>query len=255
MYLSIVTINYNNLNGLKDTFKSIKSQKNVSSNDYEYLVIDGLSNDGSQELIKEFELIDNYLIEADQGIADAFNKGIKKSRGKYLLFLNSGDSLLNEHSLLNVIEALKNSQADILVKKVAMVDENNNILYTIGKEFNISKQRYRNYLPHQGMLIRRDLFQQYGLYDISYRLGMDYEWSIRVLKQNPFTKIEFMDECLSRMAVGGVSQTNFKQTFLAYHRARMKNGICNPVISLISSNFFIIRRSIGLLIRGYKKGN
>lgn len=90
--LSIITINLNNKDGLKKTLRSIDNQSNKN---FEYLVIDGNSSDGSQDLINNSAFIDIKISEKDSGIYDAMNKGIQLAKGEYLLFLNSGDYLNN----------------------------------------------------------------------------------------------------------------------------------------------------------------
>ena len=87
--ISIITINYNNFEGLKKTIKSVINQ---TWKDYEYIVIDGGSNDGSVEYLKSLDNTINFWVsEADNGVYHAMNKGINKANGEYLLFLNSGD--------------------------------------------------------------------------------------------------------------------------------------------------------------------
>lgn len=249
MILSIVTINYNNVYGLKKTFSSLQNQKNINHNEYEYLVIDGLSEDGSQEEIKRNNIITNYKIEKDDGIADAFNKGINMAIGKYVYFLNSGDIFYDINSLSFILNELKNNNYDILINKVAMVDNDNNILNLVGTKIALAKQKYRNYLPHQGMFIKKELFIKYGSYDKNYRLGMDYEWSIRMLQDINEINIKFLDMIICKMLEGGVSQTHYIGTFKAYHRARVKNKIMLPLVSYLISLFFIIKRSIGIWSR------
>jgi len=249
--LSIITINYNNENGLLQTINSIQKQKINKDylNKYEYIVIDGFSNDTSIEIIKNSKVINKYLIERDEGIADAFNKGIDLSSGKYLYFLNSGDIFYENSTLSNIVKDIKTFDVDILINKIAMVDENKNIKNIAGKSINLKKQKYRKYLPHQGMLIKKDLFNRYGKYDINYRLGMDYEWSLRLLKDIDKLKIKFDDKVVCKMLEGGISQTRYKDSFIAYHKARVKNDIMNKNISYLISVFFIIKRSAGLWVR------
>ena len=100
--LSIITINYNNLAGLQKTFESVFNQ---TFQDFEYIVIDGGSTDGSKELIEQYhDKIDYWVSEPDSGIYNAMNKGIVRANGEYLQFLNSGDSLLGENILKNVFK-------------------------------------------------------------------------------------------------------------------------------------------------------
>ena len=91
-FFSIITINFNNYGGLKNTIKSVDDQNFKS---YEHIIIDGLSNDGSERYLKKF-IDKKILIEEDNGVFDAMNKGINMSRGKYLIFLNSGDFFLKK---------------------------------------------------------------------------------------------------------------------------------------------------------------
>ena len=102
--ISIITINYNDKEGLLRTFKSIKSQC-VSL--FELVVIDGGSTDGSKKIIKEYEsYIDYWVSESDFGVYNAMNKGIERATGEYVLFLNSGDYFYNDDSLSKIINEL-----------------------------------------------------------------------------------------------------------------------------------------------------
>ena len=247
MKLSIITINYNNKKGLKKTISSLKKQKNIKKYQYEYLVVDGFSNDGSTNLIRNNALITNYKIEKDKGIADAFNKGINLAKGKYVYFLNSADIFYDNYSLKNILKTLNNK--DIYIFKIAVVDKKNIVMNESNNFISLTKQKYRNYLPHQGMIIKKTLFKKYGKYDVSYKLGMDYEWSTRLIKDRKNLKICFLNKLVARMLNDGVSLKHYIKTFIAYHKARVKNNITNSVYSLIISIFFILRRTSGLILR------
>lgn len=105
MKLSIITINYNNRNGLQKTINSVVNQ---TWHEFEWIVIDGGSTDGSKELIEKYqEHISYWCSEPDKGIYNAMNKGIAKAEGDYLLFINSGDNLYNERVLEDVFPYLK----------------------------------------------------------------------------------------------------------------------------------------------------
>src|SRR6476661_6946695 len=104
MILSVITINLNNRQGLSDTIKSVSGQ---TFRDFEFIVVDGDSTDGSKEVIKLNEkIITSSLSEKDSGIYDAMNKGIRRASGDYLLFLNSGDTLVSDDTLKNVVPCL-----------------------------------------------------------------------------------------------------------------------------------------------------
>src|SRR5688500_16281265 len=110
--LSIITINFNNKPGLEQTIRSVQAQ---NSDQIEYLIIDGNSTDGSRELIETNNEIVNYWVsEPDNGIYDAMNKGIKQATGDYLMFLNSGDYLLEHSTIQNCFDFIeKNPGAEI----------------------------------------------------------------------------------------------------------------------------------------------
>jgi glycosyltransferase involved in cell wall biosynthesis len=107
--LSIITINYNNSIGLKKTIESVVSQ---SCSEFEFIVIDGGSQDVSKEIIELHQSKINYWVsEKDKGIYHAMNKGIRASSGEYILFLNSGDVLLDDVEILNKVVLNLNQKA------------------------------------------------------------------------------------------------------------------------------------------------
>jgi glycosyltransferase involved in cell wall biosynthesis len=119
--ISIITINYNNREGLERTFDSVFSQNYTN---FEYIVIDGASNDGSKELIDQFsDKITFWVSEPDKGIYNAMNKGIDQVNGEYVFFLNSGDVFLDSNSLEKVSEELHTD--DIISFNIQVVGENN----------------------------------------------------------------------------------------------------------------------------------
>jgi glycosyltransferase involved in cell wall biosynthesis len=110
MKLSVITINYNNCDGLRKTIESVVSQ---TFTDFEYIIIDGGSTDGSVDVIKEYAgRIDYWVSERDRGCYHAMNKGVKVAQGEYVIFMNSGDSFYTN----DVIDAFvkENPTEDVL---------------------------------------------------------------------------------------------------------------------------------------------
>jgi glycosyltransferase involved in cell wall biosynthesis len=178
--LSIITINLNNLNGLKRTIDSVIEQTNKN---FEFIIIDGNSTDGSVELIKENEKEFSYFVsENDLGIYNAMNKGIINSKGEYLLFLNSGDWLNNNNVVENLLPLLKNF--DVISGDIDIFDKNK--WHSIQSVNLISvSQLKRLSLYHQATFISKKLFDKYGYYNEDFKLSGDYEFFIRVfLKHN-----------------------------------------------------------------------
>lgn len=160
--LSIITVVYNNREGLSRTIKSVKRQ---TFTNYEHIIIDGGSTDGTVELIKENEeYIDYWISEKDSGIYSAMNKGIKVAKGEYCYFLNSDDCIAAPNTLEKIFE--KVNGADIIYGNLAI--SRNNKVFRVGKfKKNIRfVDTYCNgsFIQHQASFIKRELFNKYGLY-------------------------------------------------------------------------------------------
>ena len=197
--VSIITINRNNAGGLEKTIQSVFDQR---FEDYEYIIIDGSSDDGSREVINKFiPRLAFWTSEPDTGIYNAMNKGIRKACGKYCLFLNSGDYLYAPDALAELFN--KKPEADI-------VYTNQHRFGPDGERVNLFPTRltfywlFTEYLPHNCMLIKRSLFEQIGLYNENYRIVADWEFYLKALAQHNCS-YKYYNMVLASMAEGGVS--------------------------------------------------
>lgn len=200
MFFSIITINKNNLRGLNNTMESILSQ---TCNQYEWIVIDGGSTDGSVELIKDnASKIHYWRTEPDGGIYNAMNKGIDVSTGDYLLFLNSGDRLASPVILSSFME--KHFSSDVIYGNALFVDENNNeVSRAIAPEFiRLSGFWNRRGLHHQASFFSRRCFEKFR-YNEENRVASDTELFMRLI-YNGFS-FEKWDVFVDRFEVGGIS--------------------------------------------------
>lgn len=178
--ISIITVNLNNSVGLELTIKSVISQV---SDDYEYLIIDGGSKDDSLEIIKNYSTSNLFwLSEPDRGVYDAMNKGISKSSGYYLLFLNSGDSFLNENSLQVLLD--NSNGEDLIYGDLIIKKEGDDYLKSYPEKLNI-RYFFRESLPHPATLISRNRLLRLGMYDVELRLVSDWKFFfLAVVKDN-----------------------------------------------------------------------
>lgn len=169
MKLSIITINYNDASGLKATIESVLSQ---SFRDFEYIVIDGGSNDGSNEVLETYrDRIDFAVSEKDNGIYNAMNKGARHASGEYLLFLNSGDTLYSPETLMNV--NMETFRDDIVCGRVLNYSDKDSYL-KIPPE-NVSLYTFvGGSLPHPSSFIKRTVFERIGGYHENYRIISDW---------------------------------------------------------------------------------
>ena len=177
--LSIITVNLNNAAGLQKTMESVFSQ---TFTDYEYIIIDGGSSDGSRELIEKYKnKLVYWVSEKDGGIYDGLNKGIINSGGEYLMFLNSGDYLLNNSVLQSSLNFISRQKGDIyygnmLIEREA--DQPVSKKHSPELTLDILENETIN---HQASFIKKTLFYELGMYDLKYKLAADHAFFLKSL--------------------------------------------------------------------------
>ena len=172
MIFSVITINYNNRLGLKQTIESVICQSNK---DFEFIIIDGGSTDGSVDIIKEYSNSITYWVsEKDYGIYYAMNKGVAQAHGNYCIFMNSGDCF---HSP-DILDAFKEYEEDIICGKI--IKGNTTIPCGHNKSSITLVDLMRGSLPHQAMFIRKELMVKYP-YDENYKILSDWKFCIQTL--------------------------------------------------------------------------
>ncbi|WP_165024544.1 glycosyltransferase family 2 protein [Dysgonomonas sp. ZJ279] len=216
MKLSIITINYNNAQGLEDTIKSIISQ---SSQDFEYLVIDGASTDSSVDIIKDYaENISYWVSEPDSGIYNAMNKGIKQAKGEYLLFVNSGDILLNDAKIDCVISHA--SGEDLIYYDIDIFDiDNNTHRLKTYPDFLDFKYFVSDSLPHPATLIKKELFDKHGFYSENIKIISDWAFFMDVVCLKACT-YKHISESFSSFSSGGISSQTENQKLILAEKGR-----------------------------------
>ena len=170
--ISIISVVKNGGSYLEKTINKIINQKNI---DFEYIVIDGGSKDGSLDLIeKHTERINYFISQPDSGVYQAMNKGIKNASGEYLLFLNSGDHLANEHLIAEVVNEL--TEIDIIYGNLFLI-ENESKSWTAVYPPVLSFQYFMEWsLPHPGSFIKRSVFVMVGFYDETIKIVSDWKF-------------------------------------------------------------------------------
>jgi glycosyltransferase involved in cell wall biosynthesis len=216
--LSIITVNLDDKSGLSRTVESVKSQ---NFHDFEFIIIDGGSKDGSLEVIKENEtLIDYWVSEKDSGIYNAMNKGINKASGKYILFLNSGDYLLSKDALSIDFKTITQ---DIVYGH--LTHNNNNVLNTSAYKDNIDLGFFFvSTLPHGSTFIRRELFLNYGLYKTDYIIVSDWIFFLERIVIDSCSTLN-LNKAVSVFTLGGISTRPENKDLVKQERVRFLNTI------------------------------
>lgn len=217
MKLSIITINYNDAAGLKKTLDSVAMQTCAN---FEHIIVDGASTDGSVDIICQYADSQDirrqgneatrqvvWLSEPDTGIYNAMNKGIRMASGEYLLFLNSGDVLVDENVVYDFIAS--DRIEDIVAGGTLLgVDER---LPKYPPEVLTYELFVTDSLMHAATFIRRELFEQYGLYNEQHRIVSDWEFFVKVLVNNNCTYTT-IDRLISLFDTTGISNQSSHST-------------------------------------------
>lgn len=174
MMLSIITINYNNAEGLENTINSVICQ---DFKDYEYIIIDGGSTDGSVDIIKRHSQCFTFWVsEPDKGIYNAMNKGVKHSSGEYCIFMNSGDIFYNKDVIKNVFS---NGYTEDIITGVTIGKDENNICFDTKREVTFLTL-YRSTISHQASFIKTALLHKFP-YSEDLKIVSDWEFWIKTI--------------------------------------------------------------------------
>lgn len=201
--LSIITINYNDAQGLEKTLQSLSAQ---TQKNFELLIIDGGSTDHSAGIIKKYSSIVSYSVsEKDKGIYDAQNKGILKSTGKYLMFLNAGDFLVSDHVLQEFYDFVSGKDHKLVYGNTKLLKETGEFHHDIIQPDPLYDfYFYKNTLNHQSCYIARELFNQYGLYKLEYKICADFEFFLNVFLDQKEAYVH-LNKFVAYYSLGGFS--------------------------------------------------
>jgi len=225
MKVSIITVSFNSAKTIEDTIQSVLNQDYY---DIEYIVIDGYSSDKTIEIVNRYKAHIEYILsEPDNGIYDAMNKGIKASKGDVIGILNSDDVYENSSVISNMIKTLKDS--DGVYADLVYVQQNN--LNHIKRHWKSGQYKIGSFLngwmpPHPTFFVKKICYHEYGLYNTSLKSAADYELMLRFIHKNKI-KIEYFDNVIVKMRLGGVSNLSIRNRFSANREDKLAWKINN----------------------------
>lgn len=201
--ISIITVAYNNRFGLEETIKSVINQ---SYKNFEFIIIDGNSNDGSKELLENYSSkIDIWVSEPDKGIYNAMNKGIAKASGDYLIFMNSGDRFSANDILERIIPHFNNE--DIVYGNAYYeLEDRKKYEYKIPPKITIGSL-LKEPICHQSAFFRKELFLKYGMYDEKNKIASDWTFMMDIFIHHNISQ-KYINEFISIFEKIGISTTS-----------------------------------------------
>lgn len=237
--ISIITVVYNNVGNIKSAIHSVINQ-NVKN--FEYIIIDGKSDDGTLEIINEYLKAGNISLlisEKDKGIFDALNKGIQNAKGKYIGFLHSDDIFAANNVIQEITKCILINDPDAVYGDLTYVKKNDVtkvVRYWKSSTFRRAKLKWGWMPPHPTFYLKKKFYNNYGLHDINLSVNADYDLMIRMLRIKNFNAIYLPKEII-KMRLGGNSNkiSNLLTKSLEDYRVIKANKI-GGILTLIFKN-------------------
>jgi glycosyltransferase len=220
MKVSIITATYNSAITVRDTLESVAKQDYA---DIEQLIIDGCSTDDTLNLVRSFPHITKIVSEKDKGIYDAMNKGIRIATGDVIGILNSDDVYIDAKVISLVAQAFADPDIQAVYADLQYVSQNNlNKIIRTWRTGSFSKRKfYYGWMPpHPTFFLRKKVYEEIGLFDLSFRSAADYEMMLRVLLKHEMPSY-YIPQVIVKMRIGGLSNASFKNRIKANREDRL----------------------------------
>ncbi|ULQ52406.1 glycosyltransferase family 2 protein [Flavihumibacter fluvii] len=217
--ISIITASYNSASTIRDTLISVGRQ---TFTNYEHLIIDGGSTDSTIDIVAKYPHVAKVISEKDNGIYDAMNKGIALATGDIVGILNSDDIYAHNRVLEKVARLFENPDVQTVYADLQYVKANN--LNKVVRHWKSGPYSSQNFFygwmpPHPTFFVRRELYEECGVFDTSFTSAADYELMLRFLVRYDIPAT-YLPEVIVKMRTGGMSNASFKNRWRANREDR-----------------------------------
>tara|TARA_B100000780_G_C20999329_1_gene399797 strand:- start:7 stop:753 length:747 start_codon:yes stop_codon:yes gene_type:complete len=231
MTISIITISYNAEVTIKKTLSSVASQ---SFDRIEHIIVDGGSKDKTLDICKSFSHVSKLISEPDKGVYDAFNKGLKLATGDVIGFLNADDTLYNENSVQEIVNAFTQNETDIVYGNLNYINENRKVIRNwISRPYEKGLVKKAWMPAHPTFYCKKEVYDRLGGYNDSFKIGGDFELCLRFLEVNKVPSY-YLDKKLVNMLVGGISNNGISSKLIIFKEElkafKINNIPINPVL-------------------------
>jgi glycosyltransferase len=202
--VSIITTSYNSKSTIADTLDSVKKQ---SYPDIEHIIIDGLSTDGTQDLVRGYPHVASLISEKDHGIYDAMNKGIQAAKGDIIGILNSDDFYPSPLVIEKVVSMFEQTGCDAVYGDLVYVnrlDTQKVVRFWRSGAYKNGMFKWGWMPPHPTFFVKREIYQQYGMFNLDLKTAADYELMLRFIHKHGI-RLGYLREILVKMRDGGAS--------------------------------------------------
>ena len=226
----MITAVYNRVQSIEKCFRSVLSQKNC---DFEYIVIDGMSSDGTSEVIDQYrDQIDQVIREPDDGIYDALNKGVETANGDLVGFMHADDTFADDLVLQRIQKLHQANHFEASYGDLQYVDKDSGRItrHWVSGNYKASKFYFGWMPPHPTVYIRKSAYLKHGLYNLDMPTAADYELLVRMMVKQKIS-VGYVPHVLVKMQVGGSSNASIKNRLNANkddREAWRRNGLTPP---------------------------
>ena len=240
--ISIIIATFNSEKTLEKCLNSIINQKD---NSIEIIIVDGSSTDQTKEIIENYSKhIDYVMSELDDGIYDAWNKGIKVSSGQWIMFVGSDDELRDECISTYKKQILEDPYYDYICGRIMFVNHKGIKLLKFGQPYDWSLFKTIMNLAHVSALHNRKLYDKHDYYDTSFKICGDYEF---LLRKKDKLKVKFIDKIFANMLIGGISHSSF-QGIKETRDAKLKHKVKSNISIFLDYYFSLSKLTLKKLI-------
>jgi glycosyltransferase involved in cell wall biosynthesis len=229
--ISIITICFNSE---KTIFKTLESVKKQSFSNIEHIIIDGASNDKTLEICKEYSNSIKIISEPDNGVYDAFNKGLKLATGEIIGFLNADDVFYSEKAVEDIVNAFSNNETDIVYGNLDYVNKEGKVIRNwISKPYEKALVK-KGWMPaHPTFYCKKEVYDRLGGYNDSFKIAGDFELCLRFLEVNQISSY-YLNKKVVKMLVGGISNSGLKSKWTIFKEElrafKINNISVNPFL-------------------------
>lgn len=229
--VSIITAVFNGERYINECITSVLSQTYTN---FEYIIIDGGSTDNTVDIIKCYQdKLAYWVSEPDQGIYDAWNKGLAVAKGQWIAFIGADDILYNNalHTYIEHIDNHPNGKSlEFISSQIQLVKPDLSLIRTVGEPWQWNKFKINMITWHVGAFHSSLLFSKYGQFDSFYKSAGDYELLLRPKAQ---LIASYIPEVTVKMRIGGISDRQLYKAIQETYHAKIKNGIVSPLYGKI----------------------
>lgn len=204
MKISIITVCLNSEYTIEQTIRSVIDQNDL---DYEYIIIDGGSDDGTMDIVHKYQKnISIVVSEADNGLYDAMNKGIALASGDVIGIINSDDWY--EPGILKTVRAcFQEPDTEVIYGRMHLITEDGEIHTLVPDD--IEKIRYKMEIPHPTVFIKKEVYEKYGAFQLKYKIASDYDLVLRLYISG--VKFKCQDKVFANFRLNGISMRREKE--------------------------------------------